>query len=105
MMTGFLLQVAFEVFKEYVRSVGYWYGLIIILLYVMYEACAVLANIFLSRWTDDPDLNNLTTFPANSSAREDRNAYYLTLYGGFGVAQSEISFKLRTQTSFLIHHG
>ena len=68
---------------------GYIYGLLIVVVYVLYEAAAVLANIELSDWTDDPDLNNLTIFPANSSQRLDRNNYYLALYGGFGAAQSK----------------
>ena len=76
-------------FKEYARSVGYIYVLFIVILYLLYEAAAVLANIWLSAWTDDPDLNNLTVFPANSSERLDRNNYYLILYGGFGAAQSK----------------
>lgn len=87
-----VLQVRWDVFKEYARSVGYGYALLIVVIYALYEAGAVLANIWLSEWTDDPDLNNLTAFPANSSQRQDRNNYYLALYGGFGAAQSECYF-------------
>nr|KAG5699388.1 hypothetical protein BaRGS_008296 [Batillaria attramentaria] len=58
-------------------SAGYGFTLLVIIVYILYEAGAVLANIWLSLWTDDPDLNNLTAFPANSSERLDRNNYYL----------------------------
>ena len=84
-----VFQVRWDVFREYARSVGYIYVLFIVILYLLYEAAAVLANIWLSEWTDDPDLKNLTIFPANSSERLDRNNYYLILYGGFGAAQSK----------------
>lgn len=77
-------------FREYIQSVGYGFALLIVIVYVLYEAAAVLANIWLSKWTDDPDLNNLTAFPANSSQRLDRNNYYLALYGGLGAGQGEL---------------
>lgn len=82
-------QVRWDVFKEYAHSVGYSYALIIVLVYALYEASAVLANIWLSNWTDDSQLNNLTALPANSSARQERNNHYLYLYGGMGAAQGK----------------
>ncbi|KAK7108692.1 hypothetical protein V1264_016377 [Littorina saxatilis] len=104
-------KVRWDVFKEYGKSVGYVYALIIVVVYLLYEASAVLANIWLSQWTDDPDLNNLTVFPANSSERLDRNNYYLYLYGGFGAAQtifviiySAIESLRTVHASRVIHH-
>ncbi|KAK7486632.1 hypothetical protein BaRGS_00022157, partial [Batillaria attramentaria] len=81
-------KVRWDVFKMYAHSAGYGFTLLVIIVYILYEAGAVLANIWLSLWTDDPDLNNLTAFPANSSERLDRNNYYLGMYGAFGAAQT-----------------
>ena len=90
------------VFKEYARSLGYIYTLWIVLAYIFYEAGAVLANIWLSKWTDDVDLNNLTTFPGNSSERMDRNNYYLAFYGGFGAMQGKGAFVVVFWFVFLV---
>ncbi|CAG5119030.1 unnamed protein product [Candidula unifasciata] len=80
--------VKFGVFKEYIKSVGYVYVLLIVLLYAFYTGSSMSALIFLSTWTDDPDLANFTKWPPDSSARRHQNDYYIAIYGMFGFLQT-----------------
>ena len=78
-----------QVFGRYLRSIGAIYGLIIIGAYVVYGGLESSGHIFLSSWTDDPDLANFTHWPANSSERQNANDYYIGIYGLFGALQSK----------------
>ena len=84
----FNLQVKFAVFVKLARAVGVPFVVLIVGLYVLFETAAVLANVWLKEWTDDPGLANLTALPANSSQRARRNDLYVGVYGALGVAQS-----------------
>ncbi|KAL8579573.1 hypothetical protein ACOMHN_025526 [Nucella lapillus] len=81
-------RVKLEVYKEYARDLGIPYVVVILLQYCLYQTASVLSNAFLSKWTDNKDLADLTKLPGNSSARRDLNNYYLGLYGGIGAVQS-----------------
>ena len=49
-------QVRWSVFMSYARAVGYQYSVLIVFIYGCYQACAVGANIWLTDWTSDPQL-------------------------------------------------
>ncbi|GFS09919.1 multidrug resistance-associated protein 1 [Elysia marginata] len=80
--------VNFRVFKRYLQSVGYLFGLLIVGSFCCYGALDTGGHIFLSSWTDDPDLANFTLWPANSSERTQANNFYIGIYGLFGALQT-----------------
>ena len=71
------------------HSVGYLYGLLIVVAFCAYGALDTGGSIFLSSWTDDPDLANFTKWPVESSQRREANDYYIGIYGLFGALQSK----------------
>ncbi|KAK3589166.1 hypothetical protein CHS0354_018871 [Potamilus streckersoni] len=80
--------VKWSVIVAYARAVGIKFTVLIFMLYGCFQATAVYASIWLSDWTADPQLQNLTVFPANSAERRNRNDYFLGVYGGLGGAQA-----------------
>ncbi|XP_048239875.1 multidrug resistance-associated protein 1-like [Haliotis rufescens] len=81
-------RVKWNVFMTFGRAVGLKYVGLIFTLYGLYEAAAVIGNVWLSEWTDDAQLNDMTALPYNSTERLDRNNYYLGIYGALGAAQT-----------------
>ncbi|KAK3738617.1 hypothetical protein RRG08_040275 [Elysia crispata] len=81
-------KVNLGVFKRYMHSVGYLYGLLIVVAFCAYGALDTGGSIFLSSWTDDPDLANFTKWPVESSQRREANDYYIGIYGLFGALQT-----------------
>ena len=80
-------QVRWGVLLAYAKAVGLKFSVLIVLLYGSYQGFAVWANIWLTRWTSNPDLQSLDKLPADSKERRDKNDYYLGIYGALGVAQ------------------
>ena len=66
---------------------GLKFSVLIVLLYGTYQGFAVWANLWLTNWTSNADLQDLDKYPADSQERRDKNDYYLGIYGAFGVAQ------------------
>ncbi|KAK7481440.1 hypothetical protein BaRGS_00027291 [Batillaria attramentaria] len=81
-------RVKWSVFWEFAKAIGMAFFVVIIISFALYHAAFVVCDIFLSRWTDDVELQNFTALPANSSERMDANNYYLKYYGGFGILQA-----------------
>ncbi len=79
------------VFLAYGRAIGMWFVLFAFVMYAGYQTSSIVANTWISQWTDDVDLNNFTVLPANSSERMDRNNYYLAVYGALGISQSKMA--------------
>ncbi|XP_071113608.1 multidrug resistance-associated protein 1-like [Haliotis cracherodii] len=105
-------KVPWRVYGVYARAVGMGFLIFCSLLYVVYQAASVTSSIWLSQWTDNPDLNNLTFYPANSSQRLEKNNYYLGVYGGLGVMQavSMLTFTFlwgfrSVHAARVLHHG
>ena len=73
----------------YGRAVGLPFVALIFCLYGAYQGFSVWANIWLTEWTSNPDLQNLTAYPGDGQERRDKNDYYLTIYGVLGIAQGE----------------
>ncbi|XP_071114641.1 multidrug resistance-associated protein 1-like [Haliotis cracherodii] len=81
-------KVTLNVFLAYGRAIGPWTVVIALIMYSLFQATSVTSITWLSKWTDDNSLNNLTLLPSNSSGRMEKNSYYLEAYGIFGVAQT-----------------
>ncbi|CAL1532770.1 unnamed protein product [Lymnaea stagnalis] len=80
--------VKLSVFKQYGKSLGLGYMLIILVLYSVFTAAYMGASVFLSIWTDDGQLANLTAWPRNSTERMDQNSFYIGIYGALGIVQT-----------------
>ncbi|XP_070178633.1 multidrug resistance-associated protein 1-like [Littorina saxatilis] len=81
-------EVKWDVYKGFLKAVGWTYSFLIVAIFALYHVAYVTSDIFLSQWTDDTRLNNLTLLPPNSTERLSLNDYYLALYGGFGALQA-----------------
>ncbi|XP_046361919.2 multidrug resistance-associated protein 1-like [Haliotis rufescens] len=81
-------KVTLSVFLAYGRAIGLWIVLFSLIMYALFQATSITANTWLSKWTDDTSLNNMTLLPSNSSGRIEKNNYYLGVYGVLGVAQT-----------------
>ncbi|XP_060605432.1 multidrug resistance-associated protein 1-like [Ruditapes philippinarum] len=77
-----------SVFMSYAKAVGYKSCLAVVILYGIYQALSVWSSVWLTDWTSDDKLQNLTYWPANSTERRHKNDYYLGIYGAFGVGQA-----------------
>ncbi|XP_052284442.1 multidrug resistance-associated protein 1-like isoform X2 [Dreissena polymorpha] len=81
-------RVQWKVYMQYARALGLKYAVCLVVLYAIYQSLYIWSAIWLTYWTADPQLQNLTLYPANSTARRELNNYYLTIYGEFGIAQA-----------------
>ena len=82
-------QVNKGVYLELARALGLKYSVVMVALYTVYNVGALGGNLWLSAWTDDPELTNTTALPADSARRARLNDFYLGIYAALGVAQSE----------------
>ncbi|KAK0042761.1 multidrug resistance-associated protein 1 [Biomphalaria pfeifferi] len=80
-------RVPFNVYKKYGRSLGYFFVLLLIALYMAFIATFMWSSVFLRQWTDDVHLGNFTDWPNNSTERKEKNDFYITIYGVFGICQ------------------
>ncbi|KAL4217443.1 hypothetical protein ACF0H5_023893 [Mactra antiquata] len=80
--------VKLSVYMSYAKAVGCKSSFMIVLLFGLYQAFSMWSSIWLTDWTSDPDLQNLTKWPANSTERRHKNDYYLGIYGSFGIVQA-----------------
>lgn len=55
--------------------------------FVLYQGASLAANIWLSEWTDDSTLANISM--AGTKEYNDLNALYLGVYGGLGAVQGQ----------------
>ncbi|XP_067675078.1 multidrug resistance-associated protein 1-like [Haliotis asinina] len=104
-------KVTISVFLAYGRAIGLLSVAFALLMYALFQVTSVIANTWLSQWTDDGLLNNLTLLPFNGSARMTRNIYYLGIYGTFGLAQAgtviifSFAWNMRTVKASRILHS
>lgn len=85
-MNNFILQVSRRVYFKYTGAIGCFASCIILLLFTIYQASAIGANIWLSQWTDDSYLKTHQN-ESNTTEYQDKNNLYLGVYGGLGAAQ------------------
>ena len=83
--------------KAYFRAVGFKYVALLFILYGAFEVVVVYSNIWLTDWTSDPSLQNLTLWPAVSQERRSKNDLYVGVYAGLGVAQGWLIFPMEVR--------
>ena len=54
----------------------------------------VAASFWLSEWTSNAELHNLTALPADSEERYQNNIYYLGIYGSLGLVQGNWKYEI-----------
>ncbi|XP_012944065.1 multidrug resistance-associated protein 1 [Aplysia californica] len=79
-------KVKFAVFMDYFRAIGLLATCSFLAFFAGYQAASVYSSIWLSDWTADPVLNNLSL--SNTSQYQDKNDMYLGVYGGLGIVQA-----------------
>ncbi|XP_061183962.1 multidrug resistance-associated protein 1-like isoform X1 [Saccostrea echinata] len=77
--------VKWKVFMMYFRAIGLTASVIILTIFIVFQGASVGANIWLSIWTTDKQLANISQ--ANTTEYQDRNYMYLGGYAAFGVVQ------------------
>ncbi|XP_067656381.1 multidrug resistance-associated protein 1-like [Haliotis asinina] len=84
-------RVQCSVIRTYFRALGVTGGLIIIVCFLLFRATGVFSNVWLSIWTDEPRLKNLT-FWANTSDVTYLSYYYLSVYSAATFSQAVLIF-------------
>lgn len=79
-------QVKWSVFLSYARALGFIMSFLLLASYLLFEASSMFSNIWLSEWTEDKDLQNMSL--VNSTHYKNKMDLYLGVYGGFGLLQS-----------------
>jgi len=78
--------VKWSVFLSYARALGYKMSVFLLIAYILSEACAMFSNIWLSKWTEDRDLQNASI--SNTTFFKHKMNSYLGVYGSFGALES-----------------
>ncbi|XP_071095599.1 multidrug resistance-associated protein 1-like [Haliotis cracherodii] len=81
-------RVKFSVFMDYAKAIGGITTFFIFFIFAIYQAATMASNIWISMWTDDALLKNLSL--VNTSDYQDKNVMYLGVYGAFGVVQAVV---------------
>ena len=84
------IKVRLSVYISYLKAFGFRSFLLLVSLFGIFETTTVASSYWLTRWTADERLNNLTTLPGDSAERRHLNIYYITMYGGIAVIQGEM---------------
>lgn len=74
-----------KVFMMYFRAIGMAASAIILAIFIVFQVSSVGANIWLSIWTNDKELANISL--ANTTEYQNRNYMFLGIYAAFGVVQ------------------
>ena len=80
-------QVRLSVYMSYLRAFGFKSFFLLLCLFGLFESTTVASSYWLTRWTSDEDLQNLTALSADSEERFHRNVYYLLGYGVIAVIE------------------
>ncbi|KAK3703287.1 hypothetical protein RRG08_017331 [Elysia crispata] len=79
-------KVALAVFLDYFKAIGIIATAAFFFFFACYQAVNVYSSIWLSQWTADSTLQNVSL--AGTSEYNDKNEMYLGVYGGLGAAQA-----------------
>ncbi|XP_046552046.1 multidrug resistance-associated protein 1-like [Haliotis rubra] len=79
-------RVKFSVFGDYAKAIGVCSTFFIFFTFAMYQAATMASNIWISVWTDDGLLKNMSL--VNTSDYQNKNTMYLGVFGGFGCVQA-----------------
>ncbi|KAL5019773.1 hypothetical protein ScPMuIL_002665 [Solemya velum] len=80
-------KVKWHVYLTYSKAMGKFSSIVIFLLFTLYQASAIVANVWLSEWTDDSYLKTHQN-ESNTTEYQDKNNLYLGIYGALGGAQA-----------------
>ena len=80
-------QVKFAVLWAYIKAMGVGGAFLSIACIVVFQSLNVFGNFFLTFWTEDDILKNQNL--SGTQEYEDRNSYYLGIYGLLGVVQGK----------------
>jgi len=72
--------VKWDVYKHYLKSIGIFLSLTTVLLNMVFQGFSIGSNIWLSRWSSDPNAGNDTQL----------RDMYLGVYGAFGAGQGKL---------------
>ncbi|XP_070202775.1 multidrug resistance-associated protein 1-like [Littorina saxatilis] len=78
------------VLKEILRAFGVGAAVIAVMHLLLYNVMGIAANIWLSRWTDDSLLRNVSL--AGTAAYSERTLMYVGVFAALGVLQSILTF-------------
>lgn len=76
---AFVLQVKWEVYKHYLKSIGLTLSIATVLLNMVFQSFSIGSNLWLSKWSTDGAAEN------DTSVRD----MYLGVYGAFGAGQGK----------------
>nr|XP_022323792.1 multidrug resistance-associated protein 1-like isoform X1 [Crassostrea virginica]XP_022323793.1 multidrug resistance-associated protein 1-like isoform X1 [Crassostrea virginica]XP_022323794.1 multidrug resistance-associated protein 1-like isoform X1 [Crassostrea virginica] len=80
--------VKWKVFMMYFRAIGLTASAAILIIFIIFQVASVGANIWLSIWTNDKELSNISL--ANTTEYQNKNNMYLGVYAAFGVIQGAV---------------
>ena len=83
-----------SILGTYLQAVGYKCIALMMLLIGLDQLSKVAASFWLSEWTSNAELHNLTALPADSEERYHNNIYYLGIYGSLGLVQGNWKYEL-----------
>ena len=83
-----------SILGTYLRAVGYKCIALMMLLIGLDQLSKVAASFWLSEWTSNAELHNLTALPADSDERYQNNIYYLGIYGSLGIVQGNWKYEM-----------
>lgn len=86
-----MFQVKWDVYKHYLKSIGWFLSIATIVLNIIFQAFSIGSNVWLSKWSTDPRAANETQW---------RNIY-LSGYGLFGIGQGRYFVAFYELSSFI----
>ncbi|XP_048254590.1 multidrug resistance-associated protein 1-like [Haliotis rufescens] len=84
-------RVQCSVIRTYFRALGVTGGVIILFFFLLFRSTGIFSNVWLSVWTDEPRLKNLTLW-ANTSDATSLSYYYLAVYSAATFSQAIMIF-------------
>ena len=79
-----------SVYLTYLKAFGYKSALLLLGLFILFESMTVVSKYWLTRWTSDAVLQNLTALPPDSDERFYKNVFYAVGYGGISIIEGSI---------------
>jgi len=93
-------QVSFAVYWLYIKSLGVTLSCGMFTFFLLAQAISIFSNVWLSKWTNDPLLNNATL--SNTSQFTDRQNFFLGIYGASTGSQGTYTFNRCTSGTMVL---
>ncbi|KAL5009766.1 hypothetical protein ScPMuIL_012071 [Solemya velum] len=78
-------KVKWKVISAFLKSLGVRKSFFIFMIFLVFEACQMAGNLWLAKWTSDPNLTNKSISLNNSELYVEMNEYYVGVYGAIGI--------------------